>query len=505
MGNWKHSMSAFLAVVMVGSLGTFQMKDVPVARADKAPDEEIVLDILVGDGDGETLDFDQADMQKVKEKVEANFAAVQKIEMAKPFEPKTGYVIATSGPLNVRAEKDETSEVIGTIAPGTELWLEGEYENWYQISYSKDDAMLVGYVAKEFVTTSYEEAKNILLADVMYEKAVIAPGNEMKSAPSLDASPMQQFTAEEEVIIISKVDDNWSQVYLTSDYTAGYVLTAALTEKDMVLRDQVFADRKEKIKSIATPGIIYADGGSVDVRTMPGDDKETKINLTNGTSCLLVKEIDGWMKISYGDNYSAGYVRKESVMTKEAYDAMKAEEERQRQLAAKKAEEERKKAEAAKKAAAAQAAQKKSSTKSAAKAANTTAAQSSIPYAAPSSRGQQIVNAASRCIGIRYVYGGTTTAGFDCSGLVQYACRQAGVSVNRTSGSQYSNGVAVSKSDLQPGDLVFFSKGSSISHVGIYAGNGQVIHSPRPGKSVCYTSLASMCSYSRYVGARRVY
>lgn len=508
MGNWKHSMSAFLAVVMVGSLGTFQMKDIPVARADKAPDEEIVLDILVGDGEGETLDFDQADMQKVKEKVEKNFAAVQKVEMAKPFEPKTGYVIATSGPLNVRAEKDDASEVIGTLAPGSELWLEGEYESWYQISYTKDDAILVGYVSKEFVTTSYEEAKNILLADVMYQKAVIAPGNEMKSAPSMDASPMQQFTDEAEVVIISKVDDNWSQVYVTSDYTAGYVLNSALTEKDMVLRDQVFADRQEKIKAIATPGIIYAQGGSVDVRMMPGDDKETKINLTNGTSCLLVKEIDGWMKISYGDNYSAGYVRKEAVMTKEAYDAMKAEEERQRQIAAKKAEEERKKAEAAKKAAAAQkaaaAAQKKSAS-SAKKSQSTAAAQASIPYAAPSSRGQQIVNAASKCIGIRYVYGGTSTSGFDCSGLVQYACRQAGVSVNRTSGSQYSNGVAVSKSDLQPGDLVFFSKGSSISHVGIYAGNGQVIHSPRPGKSVCYTSLASMCSYSRYVGARRVY
>ena len=76
--------------------------------------------------------------------------------------------------------------------------------------------------------------------------------------------------------------------------------------------------------------------------------------------------------------------------------------------------------------------------------------------------------------------------------------------MNRSSSSQYSNGVAVSRTNLQPGDLVFFSKGGGISHVAIYAGGGQLIHSPRPGKSVCYISLDDMCSYSKYVGARRV-
>ena len=122
-----------------------------------------------------------------------------------------------------------------------------------------------------------------------------------------------------------------------------------------------------------------------------------------------------------------------------------------------------------------------------------------------SSKGQAIVNAAKKYIGVRYVYGGTSPSGFDCSGLVQYACREVGISVNRTSRSQYSNGVAVSKSNLQPGDLVFFSKGSGISHVGIYAGDGQVIHAPSPGKRVCYIALSKICSYSTYVGARRVY
>ena len=269
-------------------------------------------------------------------------------------------------------------------------------------------------------------------------------------------------------------------------------MNSALTVQNMVMREDVLNARAECIKSIGTPGVVYSGAGSVNVRTMPGEDKDIKLTLSSGTSCLLVKTIGDWVKISYGDGYTAGYVKSEYTMTKDAYNAMKAEEEakKQREAEAKKQAQQTKKTTS-------------SGSSKSSKAASSSSA--SVPYAAPSSKGQQIVNEASKYIGVRYVYGGTSPSGFDCSGLVQYVCKKVGVSVNRTSRDQYKNGVAVSKSNLQPGDLVFFSKGSSISHVGIYAGNGQVIHSPRPGKSVCYVSLASMCSYSNYVGARRVY
>ena len=478
MKNWKHSMSAFLAVVMVSSLATIQVKDTSVVRADEEKseiEEQIVLEILQGDGEGETIDFDSVESQMVKEVVEETITSTSKVSIAKPYEPKMGYVIATTGVLNIRADKNIDSEIVGTLNPGQNLWLEGEYENWYLISYAEGKR---GYVAKELVATSYEEAKKILLEDVMYEKAVISAGAEMKSAPDMNASPMEIFTSDENVIIIARIDDNWCQIYTKDDYTAGYVLNSALNPQGLVLKDEVLKEREECIKSIGTEGVIYSNANSVNVRTMPGEDKDIKMTLPSGTSCLLVKTIGDWVKISYGDGYTAGYVKKEYTMTKSAYNALKKEAE------AKKAK---------------QAAVKKTTKTTA------TASAKSIPYAAPSSKGQQIVNEASKYLGVRYVYGGTSPSGFDCSGLVQYVCRKVGVSVNRTSRDQYKNGVAVAKSDLQPGDLVFFSKGSSISHVGIYAGNGQVIHAPSPGKRVCYIALSSMCSYSRYVGARRVY
>ncbi len=477
MRNLKHTMSAFLAVVMVSSLATTQVKNMSSAFASKDIDENIVLELIEGGVSVETAQIEDVQSEKVQETVEEKIDSLDKVDLAKPFEPKTGYVIATSGTLNVRAARDINSNIIGKLNPGVELWLEGEFEDWYLISYEVDGSMERGYVSKEFIVTSYEEAKGILLEDVMYEKAKIMAGAEMKSAPDMNASAMEGFLEEKDVIIIKKVDENWSHIYVADDYTAGYVLNSALTlENKLVTKEQVFEDRMKAIKAIATAGYVYADG-SVNVRTMPGEDKEIKITLPSGTSCYLVETIGDWVKISYGEDYTAGYVKKEYTITKDKYDAIKAEERRQQQ---------------------ARAAKTKKSSYSYSMPANYTTP-------ASSSKGQQIVNAASKYIGVRYVYGGTSPSGFDCSGLVQYACRQVGISVNRTSRDQYKNGVAVAKSDLQPGDLVFFSKGSTISHVGIYAGNGQVLHSPSPGKSVCYTSLSSMCSYSKYVGARRVY
>jgi len=113
------------------------------------------------------------------------------------------------------------------------------------------------------------------------------------------------------------------------------------------------------------------------------------------------------------------------------------------------------------------------------------------------SRGAKALAFAKTQIGKPYRFGATGPGAYDCSGLTGAAWRAAGVSLARTSQAQYRNGRPVSRSDLQLGDLVFFYGG--ISHVGLYAGNGMIVDSPRPGKSVRYTPM----KYMPFAGARR--
>ncbi len=122
-----------------------------------------------------------------------------------------------------------------------------------------------------------------------------------------------------------------------------------------------------------------------------------------------------------------------------------------------------------------------------------------------SDRASEIIAEAEKYIGIPYVYGGTTPDGFDCSGFVKYVFNKFGITLKRVSRDQYAyNGTSVAKNDLQPGDLVFFGTGGYVSHVGIYAGGGQMIHSPSTGKSICYTSINTNYYLTHYIGAKRV-
>ena len=117
---------------------------------------------------------------------------------------------------------------------------------------------------------------------------------------------------------------------------------------------------------------------------------------------------------------------------------------------------------------------------------------------------QAIITTARKYIGVPYVWGGSTPKGFDCSGFVQYVFNAHGISLPRTSKQQYAVGSWVSKSNLQPGDLVFFdTSGSGISHLGIYIGDNQFIHASS-SKGVIISSLSNTYWAPRYYGARRI-
>ena len=106
--------------------------------------------------------------------------------------------------------------------------------------------------------------------------------------------------------------------------------------------------------------------------------------------------------------------------------------------------------------------------------------------AASASAANALRNAATR-LGKPYVWGAEGPNAFDCSGLMQWAYRQAGIKLPRTSSAQASTGKAVPISDLKPGDMVFFY--SPVSHVGMYIGNGKILHASEPGKPVKISNL----------------
>lgn len=112
-----------------------------------------------------------------------------------------------------------------------------------------------------------------------------------------------------------------------------------------------------------------------------------------------------------------------------------------------------------------------------------------------------VVGIAMRYLGVPYRWGGASPSGFDCSGLIMYAYAQIGVSLPHNAAMQYGYGSAVSRSDLAPGDLVFFN---GLGHAGIYIGGGQFIHAPHTGDVVKISSLGDSWYASTYVGARRL-
>ena len=120
--------------------------------------------------------------------------------------------------------------------------------------------------------------------------------------------------------------------------------------------------------------------------------------------------------------------------------------------------------------------------------------------------GADILAETEQYLGIRYVHGGESPKGFDCSGLIYYVLRTLGYSAPRSVAAQARMGTPVGNDLLQPGDLVFFATlgGKTPTHVGIYAGDGQFLHAPNSRSKVSYGDLTSGYWLKCYIGARRL-
>ena len=117
-----------------------------------------------------------------------------------------------------------------------------------------------------------------------------------------------------------------------------------------------------------------------------------------------------------------------------------------------------------------------------------------------SSRSQHVVAIAKKHLGARYVWGGSSPAGFDCSGFVMYVYAQVGVGLPHSAAKQYQHGALVARERLEPGDVVFFDH---LSHNGIYIGDGRFIHARRSGAGVMISGLGESWYWTQWVGGRR--
>lgn len=128
------------------------------------------------------------------------------------------------------------------------------------------------------------------------------------------------------------------------------------------------------------------------------------------------------------------------------------------------------------------------------------------PRTVPSKSGNQVLAVANRMLGMPVVWGSASPAqGFDCSGLVQYVFRQAGIDLPRTADLQFEVGKTVAKSELQPGDLVYFTTYEpGASHVGIYTGGNKFIHTSFSQGIVAFGDMNDPYFVARYYGAKRI-
>ena len=119
--------------------------------------------------------------------------------------------------------------------------------------------------------------------------------------------------------------------------------------------------------------------------------------------------------------------------------------------------------------------------------------------------GQRAAAIALDQVGVPYRYGGTTPGGFDCSGLVQYSYKRAGVAVPRTTGQLWSAMSPVGRHELRAGDLLFFKIEGKMSHVGLYLGEQRFVHAPQSGRKVSVESLSSPFYKAAFIRAGRPY
>ena len=380
---------------------------------------------------------------------------------------------------NLRKEATVESNILELISIGETVEILEKQGDWYKVSYKG----IVGYLRSDLMeqpkvteekpqveTAEAEKPKEEPLPQVETKpesqvqtpestpeiKYKIKVDSKLNIIPSINAIEIAEVKKDQEITIIERLNE-W--VCIENGMGKGWIRQDKIEE----IKTEVVAQAP-----VVEPKVMYVNSASVNVREGATTQSNIVTNILVNTEIKVYEDVNGWSKIEVTSTGVKGYISSSllSATKKETSRSISTV-----RTTPKKVESE----------------PKKPVTKN-------------VPA---SSNGSQIVSLAKGYIGSRYVYGGTTPKGFDCSGFTQYIFRACGKSINRTAAAQTSNGVAVSKANLQPGDLVMFGK-SGINHVGIYIGGGKIVHAANSRQGVRIDTINSGYYNNNYACARRV-
>ena len=390
---------------------------------------------------------------------------------------------------NLRETADENSKILKQLSLNDNVEVLDNSTDWCQVKIDN----ITGYVRKDLITleNSKEEksetnttttTETTVQADTTKEDSteisgeqIVKENTKLKLVPVINATDIVEVKKDEKVNVVEVIND-W--VCVQTDTTKGWIRKNKLTTQAEIDKQKAQEQEKQQEEAAKNPiKTAYIKETSVNLRKEANQTSEIIKTLTQNTSVEVYSEENGWSKVKV--NGEEGYIST-SLLSDSKVEVT---EDRTTSTNT----------------------TSRSSTKARAKQSDN-ASETSANTAASTGKGSTVVGTARKYLGSSYVYGASGPSSFDCSGFTSYVFKLHGVGLSRTAQGQYSNGTSVSRSDLQPGDIVVFnnSGNTAIGHVGIYIGGDNFIHAANPSQGVTITSLSSSYYGKRYVGARRV-
>lgn len=398
---------------------------------------------------------------------------------------------------NLRETADAEGKILEQLSLNDEVELVEKSGEWYKVKsngitgYIRQDLLTVKEEVTDNNATNNPVAENTATTNTAVENVesstsvdntetvkeektkFVLEDTKLKIVPAINATDIVEVKANQEVTIIETIN-NW--VCIQAENTKGWIRSEKLKvkEEQKVEEKQEEAETEQEEKKETEVAVQetkiktqFIASETVNLRKEPNTSSEIVSKLSLNMAVDVYSEEGGWSKVKVSGK--EGYISSSLLSDKKKETSRAAETPRTNENTSTQTTE-------------------------------TTITTSSAP--APKNGGS-VVETAKSYIGSSYVYGASGPSSFDCSGFTSYIYKQYGVSLNRTAAGQYSNGTAVSKDELQPGDLVMFGK-SGINHVGIYIGGGQMVHAANPSRGVTTDTINSGYYYNNYVGARRV-